>query len=321
MSADMSNAGRVCPVDYNYSPSTLARLADLDTEVLYVVGGLYGNLQALQAVEVLGQGEQMQPLIIFNGDFHFMDADPEWFGELDSQVAKHRAIRGNVETEISRKEDIGAGCGCAYPTSVSDEVVKCSNEIIRDLHAVAASLKGVFQRLSQLPMDLVVQVGSLRIGIVHGDATALAGWRFSSEALDDPTNRPWLAEIAANSKIDVFASTHTGTAVLREFNLDRDRRLTIINNGAAGIPNFCGTTHGVISRIATRSSPHPTLYGTKRDGVHVDALAVPYDQSAFLSRLLKRWPEGSPVHRSYYSRIVAGPNYTIEQANPFGPKS
>src|SRR5690349_20165456 len=99
MSTKVSNAGRVCPVDYHYSPSALARLADLDTEVLYVVGGLYGNLQAMQAVEVLARGEQTQPLIIFNGDFHFVDAEPNWFGEVDQHVAKYRAIRGNVETE------------------------------------------------------------------------------------------------------------------------------------------------------------------------------------------------------------------------------
>jgi hypothetical protein len=147
MSTDLSNTGRVCPVDYHYSPRVLASPADFDTEVLYVVGGLYGNLQALQAVEALAQREQTQPTIIFNGDFHFVDAEPDWFGEVDRGVANYQAIRGNVETEISRPEDMGAGCGRAYPASVSDEVVRCSNEIIRELHTITASPKGVPQRL------------------------------------------------------------------------------------------------------------------------------------------------------------------------------
>ena len=37
-------AGRVCPVDYTYSPAVFARAPDLTAETLYVVGGLYGNL-------------------------------------------------------------------------------------------------------------------------------------------------------------------------------------------------------------------------------------------------------------------------------------
>ena len=40
-------AGRMCPVDYRYAPSALARPAEFSAEILYVVGGLYGNLAAL----------------------------------------------------------------------------------------------------------------------------------------------------------------------------------------------------------------------------------------------------------------------------------
>jgi hypothetical protein len=70
----------------------------------------------------------------------------------------------------------------------------------------------------------------------------------------------------------------------------------------------------VITRIATSPSPHPRLYGVTRDGAHIDALAVEYDQAAFLGRFLARWPQGSPAHASYYRRIVAGPAYTLTQA-------
>ena len=154
---------------------------------------------------------------------------------------------------------------------------------------------------------------SLRIGIVHGDAGALAGWRFAHDALDDPANARWLADIREASQIDVFASTHTCLAALRDF--DRiPGRLTVINNGAAGMPNFAGTRFGVITRIATTPSPHATLYGLERDGLFIDALAVHYDEDAFLARFLARWPQGSAAYLSYFSRIVEGPDYSVAQA-------
>jgi len=173
----------------------------------------------------------------------------------------------------------------------------------------------VAARLAALPMHLTAAVGAARIGIVHGDAAALAGWRFAPDALDDPVNRPWLAEIRATSRVDVFASTHTCLAALRTFALPGGR-LTVINNGAAGMPNFSGTCFGLISRIATRPSPHAPLYGTIRDGLFIDALPVTYDTEAFLDRFLKRWPAGSPAHASYFRRIVAGPDYPMAAARP-----
>jgi hypothetical protein len=308
-------AGRVCPVDYHYSPAALDRPAELEAEVLYVVGGLYGNGEALQAIESLTKREHTQPVIIFNGDFHILDAEPDWFREIERRVAIHQAIRGNVETEISRAEDIGAGCGCAYPKSVSDDLVRRSNEIVAELHRIAASVTGAADRLSRLPMHLVAQVQHLRIGIVHGDATALAGWGFGCVALDDPSKQQWLADIAQDSHINVFASTHTGLAVLRDFTFPSGK-LTIINNGSAGLPSFTGKRFGVISRISARPSPHLPLYGIERDGIYIDAIAVRYDHVAFLSRFLKRWPEGSAAHASYFSRINSGPDYTIDQAKP-----
>jgi hypothetical protein len=307
------SAGRVCPYDYRYSPRVFACAPDFVAETLYVVGGLYGNLAALTAVEELRSNERAPVTLVFNGDFHWFDAEPEWFGTIERGVAPHRALRGNVETELARSADIGAGCGCAYPESVSADTVTCSNEILALLKtAVPIETR---QRLARLPMHLVAKVGALCIGIVHGDATALAGWRFAQDELDDPKRLGWLDEIRGAAQVDVFASTHTCLAALRDFSFGSGR-LTVINNGAAGMPNFSGTRFGVMTRIATTPSPHPPLYGIERDGIHIDAIALPYDHNAFLDRFSKRWPPGSPAHASYCSRIVDGPGYTIAQARP-----
>jgi hypothetical protein len=306
-----AHPGRVCPVDYRYAPSELDRPAEFSGSVLYVVGGLYGNAAALDALDAMAAAEPTTPTIVLNGDFHWFDAEPGWFSEIERRVSRYRALRGNVETELAREQDIGAGCGCAYPESVDDGVVQRSNAILRELSA--ATLPGVRDRLAQLPMHLVAEVGDLRVGIVHGDAASLAGWRFAQEALDDPSAHRWLDDIRRASRIDVFASTHTCLAALRDVWLPGGR-LTVINNGAAGMPNFAGTPFGVISRIAMTPSRHPPLYGMVRDGVHVDAIALRYDTQAFLRRFLARWPEGSPAHSSYLRRITEGPDYQIARA-------
>ena len=307
--AVMEEAGRICPLDYSYAPSVFARASDFKAKTLYVVGGLYGNLAALEKIKAMAQAEDAE--IVFNGDFHWFDAEPDWFAALESGVAPYRALRGNVETEIAREGDIGAGCGCAYPPSVSGTVVTRSNEIIAHLRDVTPAATRA--RLAALPMHLVTQVGGLRVGIVHGDAVALAGWRFAQDELDNPKRLAWLSGIHDAAQVDIFASTHTCLAALRDFDLARGR-LTIANNGAAGMPNFAGARSGVITRIATTPSPHPALYGLSRQGVHIDALAVNYDHDAFLARFEKRWPPGSPAYESYFNRIADGPDYPLATA-------
>jgi hypothetical protein len=308
---DATAAGRMCPIDYVYPPSEFDHGPEMEAEVLYVVGGLYGNLEALSAVERLAAAERTPATIVFNGDFHWFDAEPAWFAAVDAAVARHSALRGNVETEIARPDDVGAGCGCAYPPDVDDGVVLRSNDILGQLRSAMPS--GVRDRLTRLPMHLVASVGDLRIGVVHGDAASLAGWRFAVDALDSLSQRPWLDDIRRRSKIDVFASTHTCLAALRDFEL-RSGRLTVINNGAAGMPNFTASTFGLISRIATVRSPHRTLYGLTRNGVHIDAIALHYDQQAFVERFLGRWPERSPAYTSYFGRITRGPDHPMARA-------
>jgi hypothetical protein len=48
----MSQPGRVCPVRYRYAPDVVARSVERSAATLYVVGGLYGNLRALDAIEI-----------------------------------------------------------------------------------------------------------------------------------------------------------------------------------------------------------------------------------------------------------------------------
>ena len=151
-----ASAGRMCPVDYFYAPAVFDRPPEITADILYVVGGLYGNSFALEAIERLAEREPAPVTIVFNGDFHWFDAEPAWFDEVERGAQRHVAIRGNVETEIARQGDVGAGCGCAYPESVSDEFVSRSNDILGDLRLAASDAART--RLAGLPMHLVAQV-------------------------------------------------------------------------------------------------------------------------------------------------------------------
>src|SRR5262249_36154 len=114
--------------------------------------------------------------------------------------------------------------------------------------------------------------------------------------------------------VDVFASSHTCLPALRRFKLRRGKEGIIANNGASGMPNFHGLQSGLLTRISTHPSPHASLYGTKLDQIHVDALPIQYGQPLWLRNFLANWPVGSDAHTSYFARIANGPEYTVQQA-------
>jgi len=303
--------GRTCPVSYRYSPRVFDRKPEIVSDTLYVVGGLYGNVEALEAVKALAARENAAVTLVFNGDFHWFDVADEDFARVTRAVLEHPALRGNVETEIAN-QDTGAGCGCAYPADVSDAEVSRSNEILERLRATAMRAPQLRARLGALPMHLVAQVGAARIGIVHGDAASLAGWGFAHDRLDDPAHRRWIDSMFREARVDAFASTHTCLPTLRRFDAG-----VVANNGAAGMPNFAGTHFGLITRVGVRPYAGPErLYGIEAGGAHVEALRVDYDAARWTERFLAGWPEGSPAHASYFPRITLGTRFTLAQAGP-----
>ncbi len=274
----MAKPGRSCPRHYRYSPAVFARPADIKAQSLYVVGGLYGNPFALEMVLDLARREGATA--VFNGDFNWFNVDPAEFEGVNEAVLRHAALRGNVETEIAG-EDSGAGCGCAYPEWVDDAEVERSNEILRRLRETASAYPELRERLSALPPHLVAEIGGLRI-------------------------------LLAGSGVDVFACTHTCLPVMQDFATPRGPAL-IVNNGAAGMPNFRDTRFGLVTRIASTPSTQ-ALYGTRLGANVVEAVPVRYDHEAWMTRFDRVWPAGSPASLSYRKRIASGPGYEVEQA-------
>ncbi len=318
-----SAPGRSCPLHYRYRPQDFrspprADLAEL--EVLYVVGGLYGNELALDALERLLERDAAfrgRAAVVFNGDFHWFDAEPRWFERVQRRVLAHTALRGNVETELADgATGPDAGCGCAYPAWVGDEVVVRSNRIHARLAAVTTPVQRA--QLAALPMHARASVGGCQLALVHGDATSLAGWGFAQEHLRDAAHRDTVCGWLAAAGVDAFASTHTCLPVFQRL-ATAGGEGWVLNNGAAGMPNFRGDGAGLALRIATR----PAEAGARRFGtvvhaasgpVFADAMALEVDGAAWQRRFAATWPAGSDAEQSYGRRIAAGPDYTVAEA-------
>jgi hypothetical protein len=103
---------------------------------------------------------------------------------------------------------------------------------------------------------------------------------------------------------------------MRAFEVD-GRPCAVANNGAAGMPNFAGTRHGLLTRISTRPfEGRERAYGLRVAGVAVEAIRIEYDPARWLARFAASWPEGSPAHDSYHRRMVEGPRHAIASAAP-----
>jgi len=313
-----SAPGRSCPLHYRYRPRDLAQRAGANCEVLYVVGGLYGNVQALQRVVGLFEAEHGDKRLVFNGDFHWFDVAADSFMRIQRGVLAFDATRGNVETELAMPSADGhdAGCGCAYPDWVGDAVVERSNRIVARLRETARTVPGACRELAALPMWQRIDVGGHRVAIVHGDAQSLAGWGFAQETLHRPDEQRRALQWFDEAQVDLFASSHTCSPVFQGFPA-RGRAFAplVLNNGAAGMPNLAGAREGLLTRIATRPFAGPQRrFGLQRGGLHIDAIAIDYDDAAWQRSFLAQWPPGSDAHASYWSRISAGTDHTIDDA-------
>ncbi|MEG2025241.1 MAG: arsenosugar biosynthesis radical SAM protein ArsS [Gordonibacter sp.] len=302
------DAGRVCPVDYRIAPESFAGDPERLCDVLYVVGGLYGNPFALDAVEKLAAAEAGETLVVLNGDAHWFDKTADNFEALERRLSAHVVLVGNVEAELRRQVDVGVGCGCAYPDCTADDAVSRSNRIHKKLSEAVEARPGLKALLEGRPSTLTVGVAGKKVAVTHGDEQLLGGWACSRESLQDVLRQDELDCWLDEKGVDVLATTHTcaPAAVALAHGL-------VINNGAAGLSNFSGQHFGLAVRIAC--GPHPdALFTAECEGLFVEAVPVHYDHEAYLSWFDELWPETSPAAVSYRSRIADGPDDYLEDS-------
>ncbi len=307
-----------CPVAYHYRPEDLARPPAFSCTTLYVVGGMYGNPYALDAIQARASAEPRPPEIVFNGDFHYLDVDPAVFRAVDDRVRACHATQGNIEYALTTADD-ALGCGCDYPGYVPDTVVADSDAVVARLRTATAAPEE-YPWLAGLPRYLTVAVGGHRVGIVHGDPENLAGWRLALEAIEPQqphirhrtgftgtlTTAGQVLDWFRRADVEALCCTHTGLPYAQDFQHPAGRYV-VANNGCAGLPGFAGRRHGVLTRLsALPDVPGDSLYGLTTAGLRFDALPVKYDHSRWITHFLDTWPAESPARRSYRHRIEHG---------------
>lgn len=308
-------AGRSCPIRYQYGAAKISQAPATPCDVLYVVGGLYGNPYALDAIEAMAEQEQGVVRICFNGDFNWFNKLTDDFLAINQRVLTHDCILGNVEAELGEALDV-ADCGCAYPENVDQGVVDRSNFIHTELKRTAQQQPELLARLLEKPFFARYRVGGLDVAVVHGDGDSLAGWRFDPVHLARSDEAAWRASLFEKAQVNVFASSHTCSAAFHIEPLPQGRTGLISNNGAAGMPSAPGSLDGLFTRISASAlneqipeqacDQSRVLQATQIDGLWIEQVRVQFDQARWQQHFLSEWPEGSAAHTSYFKRISQG---------------
>lgn len=306
--------GRACPLHYRYRPEDLARSPEpCEADVLYVIGGLYGNPFALDEVERMAEREQARGRrvhLLFNGDFNWFNASDDLFQAINRRVLGHEAITGNVEYELAQP-GYGAGCGCAYPDFVDDAVVERSNRIMGRLQEIAVRYPDLQERLAGLARYRCLIFGGLKVVVVHGDPESLAGWGLSHESLlakGVGQLATWFRQTGA----DVLVSTHTCLPAMRSLVVDGRPRI-FLNNGSAGMGNLTGDTTGLLARIAPSAPSRGSFELSSPLPVTASLEPVRFPLASWMPVFDALWPENSDAALSYRHRMLSGTSLTRQQ--------
>ena len=300
--------GRVGADDYAIDPSEWDKDPIAVCDTLYSVGGVYGNLEAMKTVREMVAAEEGEVCVVYNGDYHWFDGTAENFQEVERLLEGYIPMNGNVEFELAREQECGVGCGCSYPTSMSDAFVGRSNAIFGRMKESVSKVPGLANVVAGRPGWGIVQVGDVFVGLTHGDEKSVSGWGCSVDSIHDAQRVAELDEFFANHKVDVLSTTHTcaAAAIATEHG-------AVINNGSAGLPEYKGMLFGLVNRIS--KTPHPdALYRTMVKGIYVEAVPVRYDHDTFISWFDSVWDADSPAAESYRPRAIAGPDTVYSDA-------
>lgn len=312
-------AGRSCPIDYVLTEDMFIENEVSDYNTIYVVGGLYGNIFALEEIENIvknGRKNGEKSILVFNGDSHWFDKCEDTFFMVEKKIMNFITMQGNVEAEMTRDTDIGVGCGCAYPSCVDDATVERSNRIHAELKKITDANLEIKERMKERPKVKVLKMGNIKICITHGDEKLLGGWGCSVDSLSNESRRKELKGWMDSKGISIMAVSHTCSPVFWGYEVEKNKyesEISVINNGAAGLPNFCDGRYGIITRIS-ESKSDKAIYRTKVREVYVEGIAVKYDNEKFIKWFDKVWPTGSPAEISYRDRIVNSTDVSLKSA-------
>lgn len=286
-----------CSIDYFLSKDWARHSKPVDEEVIYIIGGLYGNIFSVETFNRMAKEEASAPLMIFNGDMHWFDVEYDDFMTVENNTHGIKLL-GNVEFELPTSPE-KADCGCNYPPDVDEGTVARSN-VIHSSMKKNLKEKEILKELEQREKTAAITAMGVRIAITHGDEKSMSGWECARDALQKEERREELDIWLRENQIDILVTTHTCLPAITAIGDS-----VVSNNGSAGMANVQGKTYGLITRIA--KTPHSKAVATKRvKDVYVELVKVEFSIEKFVEFFDNRWPEGSPASVSYRDRIVEG---------------
>ncbi|MGX7112761.1 hypothetical protein [Gemella cuniculi] len=292
----MEEKGRNCSIDYILKKDWLEKVKKIDKEVVYIVGGLYGNRFALDIINNFSKKENAQ--IIFNGDMHWFDVQKDDFLKIENLSKNSIKLLGNVEYELISKNNF-LGCGCNYPKNVDSGVVERSN-IIHNMMKNNLTEDSVLKEIKKRSKTMVIDLFGKKVAITHGDEKSMSGWECSHDNLKNKTRQNELDSWFVKNNVDILATTHTCLPAL--YNNGKN---IVVNNGAAGMANLKGTTYGLITRIA-KSQHKEAIISEKIADIYVELVKIDFSIDDFLEWFEICWDENSPASISYKNRILNG---------------
>ncbi|WVM89231.1 hypothetical protein UMZ34_00410 [Halopseudomonas pachastrellae] len=174
--------------------------------MLYVIGGLYGNRQALDAIERRLAAETQRSCGV-QWRCSLVRLRPGGVSDIEQRLQRHHPLRGNVETELARVGD-DFGCGCAYPEQTNADTVERSNRIHHQLQQTVDSLPGMAEQTGQSPCLAGCQGGRRAHRHYPRRRAVAAGWQCDHAQRRAPrASNNW--PTGCEQRIRVLACSHT----------------------------------------------------------------------------------------------------------------
>lgn len=196
---------------------TINNIGTLTGKVL-LFGGVYSNLQALEALKAVAEQQHIAPEnCICTGDVVGYCAQPEETVQL-LKIWNAKSILGNVEIQLIEGE---ADCGCDFT-----EGSRCDGfSKLWYPFAQSKLSKNSIAYLATFPDHITFNYANKKVTVVHGDYFNVSEFIFKS------TDWNIKAKTIDATKSDVIVAGHCGLP----FNHEQDNKLWL-NPGVIGMP-------------------------------------------------------------------------------------
>ncbi|MBU2020498.1 MAG: metallophosphatase family protein [Bacteroidetes bacterium] len=196
---------------------------DINSSKLLIFGGVYSNLQALEAVQEFARTNHFsKEEIICTGDIVAYCAQPEECVKSIVDWGIH-SISGNVEIQLCTGSD---DCGCNF-----NDGSRCDLFSRQWFPFAKENLsEQSIQWMSQLPEFLSFDFSGKRFAVIHGTVNETAGYIFEST--------PWKEKQAILDQLnaEVVLAGHCGLPFVSQ-----NEGLAWLNAGVIGMPANDGT--------------------------------------------------------------------------------